>query len=327
LSDDENNELGDSVVSPTFISLGEGGGTYTLGGTNGSSFDIDEATGAVIWDEVADFESNPSYVFDVIYTDIDEGSDSVSYTLTVGDITPSAPADGILSDDENNELGDSVVSPTFISLGEGGGTYTLGGTNGSSFDIDEATGAVIWDEVADFESNPSYVFDVIYTDIDEGSDSVSYTLTVGDITPSAPADGILSDDENNELGDSVVSPTFISLGEGGGTYTLGGTNGSSFDIDEATGAVIWDEVADFESNPSYVFDVIYTDIDEGSDSVSYTLTVGDIDEAPSITSATPQTWLRTRLVRSIRSLQQILRLRGHLSTASAEPIAPYSMSM
>ena len=106
---------------------------------------------------------------------------------------------------------------------------------------------------------------------------------------------VFSDSEGNpvtEDGRSVVENT--AAGENVGTpvtatdadtltYTLGGTDAVSFDIDQLTGQLMTKEALDYETRDSYEVMVTATDPEGASDMITVTITVTNLDEAGTVT--------------------------------------------
>ena len=96
-------------------------------------------------------------------------------------------------------------------------------------------------------------------------------------------------DENSPPGTAIGKPVKASDTAGEIlTYTLNGTDGSSFDINSATGQIMVGArtTLDEESKDSYIVEVTATDpsAEETASSVTVTITVKDVNEAPTITA-------------------------------------------
>ena len=85
--------------------------------------------------------------------------------------------------------------------------------------------------------------------------------------------------ENTATGTDIGAPVMATDADAGDTltYTLGGADMASFDIDGATGQLMTKDPLDFETMPSYTVTVTASD---GTDEamVTVTITVTDVDE-------------------------------------------------
>jgi hypothetical protein len=85
--------------------------------------------------------------------------------------------------------------------------------------------------------------------------------------------------ENTAAGMNIGGPvTATDAGDDTLTYTLGGTDAASFDIDPATGQLMTKAMLDYETKMSYMVTVTATHPDGASDSIDVTINVTDVDE-------------------------------------------------
>ena len=134
--------------------------SYTLGGPDASSFDIDLTTGQIMVGAGTklDYETKTSYMVKVIATDSFGATASIDVTITVTDVnegpvfgevqepgtkpTNNAPAFAAATDTrevaENTAAGENIDTPVAATDADAGDTliYTLGGDDAASFDID-----------------------------------------------------------------------------------------------------------------------------------------------------------------------------------------------
>ena len=120
----------------------------------------------------------------------------------------------------------------------------------------------------------------------EGSDmdTQTVTVTVTDVSPEAPmfasATASRSVAENTVAGEDIGAPVTATDDDAGDTltYTLGGTDETSFGIDAATGQLMTSAALDFETKASYSVTVTATAAGMTAE-VTVTINVTDVDEA------------------------------------------------
>ncbi|MBF0272408.1 MAG: cadherin domain-containing protein, partial [Magnetococcales bacterium] len=260
--------------------------SYSLSGTDASLFTIDATTGAVTLNASADYESQSSYAIDVIATDSGGLTDTQTVTITVVDVneTPILTSAGVASVVENTATSTVVYTATATDVDSGDTqTFSLGGTDGTSFTIDAATGEVTLNAQADYESQSSYAIDVTVTDSGGLTDTQTVTITVVDVneTPTLTSSVSGSVAENAAISTVVYTATATDPDAGDTqTFSLSGTDAAAFSINATTGAVTLGASADYESQSSYAITVTVTDADGLTASQAVTIAVSNVYEAP-----------------------------------------------
>ena len=197
--------------------------TYTLGGDDAASFDIDSMTGQLKTNASLDYETKSSYSVTVTATDTSGASNNsatITVTINVTDVVVSEPVDpdpetstkpsktrpvftdgdtAIRSIAENQAAGTNIgtaVSATDVNEGDTL-TYILRGVDAASFDIDSTTGQLKTKSALDYEMKIAYSVTILVSDgtlIDtitviirvinlDDTPFVSTTLAVSDRTP------------------------------------------------------------------------------------------------------------------------------------------------
>ena len=282
--------------------------TYTLGGADSGSFDIDEDTGQLKTKAALDYEVVPaktSYMVTVTATNDDAAdplSSKISVTITVTDVNEADPAFATETAtrmvDENTAAGEDIGAPVVATDVDSGDTltYTLGGTDAASFDIDPDTGQLETKEELNYEVVPaktSYMVTVTVTDgkdaegnVDTAADdTITVTITVTDVNEVpefADETATRSIAENTAtdmaIGDPVAAMEDVDSGDTL-TYTLGGTDAASFDIDPDTGQLKTNVALDFETQTDYEVTVTATDTGGETDTITVTIQVTDVSVA------------------------------------------------
>ncbi|MFM1774717.1 MAG: hypothetical protein RJA53_327 [Bacteroidota bacterium] len=272
--------------------------TYSLvsgtGDADNASFSI--AGSSLNTAAVFDFETKTSYSVRVRVTDAGGLSFEKAITISVTNVNeaPTDVAANANSVAENAASGTSVatMSATDVDAGDTF-TYSLvagtGDADNASFTIDGATLKTAG--VFDFETKSSYSVRVRVTDAGGLSFEKEFTITVTDVNeaPTALALSNTSVLENAASGTTVgtLAGTDADAGDTH-TYTLvsgtGSTDNASFTITGTTLSTA--AVFNFEAKNSYAVRVRVTDAGGLSFERAFTITVTDVNEAPTLTAIT-----------------------------------------
>ena len=274
--------------------------TYSLGGTDSAAFDIDSTSGQLRTKAALDYETKDTYSVIVSVSDYEGGDASINVTIEVNDVhenrspvfTEGTEADR--SVDENTGSGvDIGAAVSATDADDDTLTYSLGGTDGASFDIDSTTGQLRTKDALDYEDKDSYSVIVSVSDNSGGNASVTVTIEVNDVHENrAPifTEGTEADrsvDENTGSGvDIGAAVSATDADDDTLTYSLGGTDSTSFDIDSTTGQLRTKAALDYETKDSYSVIVSVSDNSGGNASISVTIEVNDVAEAPKFTNST-----------------------------------------
>ena len=192
-------------------------------------------------------------------------------------------------------------------------TYTLGGTDAASFDIDTATGQIKTKDALDYEGGTTtYNVTVSVSDGKDINDNaedpptedatidVTINLTDANEPPAfdanAPATQTVA--ENTAAETDIGSPYTATDPEGDTplTYSLGGTDATSFSIDETSGQLKTKVDLDHETKDTYTVDVQVADGKDAAGTAetppvpdtthTVIITVTDADDPGSITLST-----------------------------------------
>ncbi len=175
-------------------------------------------------------------------------------------------------------------------------TYSLGGTDAASFSIDSTTGQLRTNISLDFETKSSYSVTITVSD---GTDTatIDVTIIVSNVPEnSAPVFSVFIEGvsvsrtvaENTASGVDIGSAISATDADGDTlTYTLGGTDASAFSIDSTTGQLKTKAALDYETKSSYTVTVSVSDGKGGSDTISVTINVTDLDESAPTAGFTP----------------------------------------
>ncbi len=278
--------------------------TYSLSGTDTSSFSIDSTTGQLRTSAALDYEKKTSYSVTITVSD---GSltDTIAVTITVTDIDENSTP--VFTDGDSatrsiaENTGSGVDISTAVSATDADNDtleYSLGGTDASSFSIDSTSGQLRTSAALDYETKTSYSVTITVSDGKGGSDSISVTISITDVdeAPANTAPAFADDSATltvaERTGSGVNIGSVITATDADNdtlTYSLGGTDASSFSIDSTTGQLQTKAALDYESKSSYSVTVIASD-GTLTDSITVTINVSDVNEAPVFSdgSSTPR---------------------------------------
>lgn len=279
--------------------------TYSLGGTDAGLININATSGAVTFKVMPDFEA-PG----------DAGKNNVyDITVTASDGTLSSPAKAVAISVTNVNEAPSVTSAAtakFVENGSGAAytvtgsgpdaatslTYALGGTDSGLFNINATSGVVTFKAAPDFEapvdSGKNNVYDIIVAASDGRRPStakvVAITVTNINEAPSVTSAATASFTENAT--GTVYTVTGSDPDTGAAlTYALGGKDAGLFNINATSGVITFNASPDFDvpgdAGKNNVYDITVTASDGSLSSTAkaVAITVTNVNEAPSITSA------------------------------------------
>jgi len=284
--------------------------TYAFDGVSADNadFTFDPATGRVQmvarnFEAPADANTNNVYEVGVTATDADGNTDTLAWTVTVGDVTEASSfnidAVTAVSVSENAAYNSGVLSLSGDAP-IGSVVYAFDGSSADNadFTIDSATGRVQmvarnFEAPADANTNNVYEVGVTATDSDGNSDSIFWVVTVGDVIEAASFTidnaTAVNVSENNPYDSGVLSLSG-NAPIGSVSYAFDGVSADNadFTIDSATGRVQmlardFENPADANTNNIYEVGVTVTDADGNADTLTWTVTVGDVTEAAAFT--------------------------------------------
>ena len=297
----ENTPAGVNIGAPVSATDADGDTlTYTLGGADETSFDIDKSTGQLITKAELNREATGGDSYSVTVTvDDGAGADNSSadqnVTITVADVAemPVAPAPPVVT------TGSTVGSETTtLEINWYEPANTGPEINGYDYRHKKATDTS-WTEVTTSSTGTNDTISGLIADTayqvsvraknneDTSPWSLSATGSTNKEGNAAPVfAGTTSTrtvPENTPSGQNVGAVVVATDANSSTlTYSLAGRDADSFDIDDSTGQILTTGSAlNFEGKPSYTVMVVVVDGDGGSDVIVVTITVSDVSEVPS----------------------------------------------
>ena len=196
---------------------------------------------------------------------------------------------------ENTDSGVSIGTPVSATdVDNDNLIYTLSGTDEASFSIVSTSGQLRTQAALDYENKNSYTVTVSVSDGNGGSDSITVTIDVTDVderarqvSNSAPVftDGDSATRtiaENTVSGIDIGSPIAATDPDTDDTltYTLGGTDAASFSVVSTSGQLQTNAALDYETKKAYSVTVSVIDGKGGSDTITVTINITDVNETP-----------------------------------------------
>ena len=279
--------------------------TYTLNGTDAAAFSINSTNGQLRTSAALDYETKTSYTVTIIVSD-SELTDTIDVSINVTNVDENrAP-----SFTEGTSTTRSIAENTAANTNIGGAVsatdpdddtlaYTLDGDDADAFGIDSTNGQLRTSAALDYETKNEYTVTVSVSDGNSGSDSISVTINVTEVVEralqvsnNAPefTDGdsaTRSIAENTAPGTDIGSPIAATDADTGDTltYDLSGTDAAAFSILSKSGQLRTSALLDYETKTSYTVTVSVSDSNGGTDSISVTINVTNVNEVPSFSDS------------------------------------------
>ncbi len=295
----ENTNAGTSIGNAVSATDADGDTlTYSLGGTDATSFSINSATGQLQTSAALDYETKSNYTVTITATDGNGGSASINVTINITDIRETAPRTEIpnrapvftegssttRSVAENTSADTNIGSPIAATDPDNNTlTYSLDGTDAASFSLNTTTGQLQTSAALDYEAKSSYTVKITATDGKGGTASITVTINITNVNE-APvfADGsstTRSIAENTSADTNIGSPIAATDPDNNTlTYSLGGTDAASFSLNTTTGQLQTSAALDYEAKSSYTVKITASDGKGGSASITVTISINDITE-------------------------------------------------
>ena len=251
---------------------------------------IIESTGQLQTKADLDFEIKFTYMVTVTATDQGSLSDMTTVIVTVANVdeTPTVTGDSNINYAENGTgtvANYSAVDPENSQI-----TWDLLGNDNSLFSI-STSGVLTFNTPPDYETpgntNNVYLVEVQASD-GTNTDTQPVTVTVTNVNePPAFTQETATRTiaENTAAGESIGAPFLATDPDAGETltYTLDGTDATSFGIIARSSQLQTKTTLDYETKDSYTVTVTTTDSSDASDTIRVTITITDENEPPTIT--------------------------------------------
>ena len=303
-------EKGTDPVHTYTVTGAEGPVSWSLEGGDSNLFSIDN-NGTLSFNDSPNYEEPfdssdaPSdqndYLLSIVVTDGGSTSKLEPVRIMVTNVNepPAFPEseDGRRTVSEDAGANEDIGDPITAEDPDGDGlTYTLGGTDALSFDIDPYTGQLKTAAELDFETQTSYSLTVAVTDgrdaagntDDLADDTINVTITVtgANEAPAIIGESTIDYPETSTL--PVYDYSATDPENDAVTWSLKEVDDyDDLSIDSATGVLTFDSPPDYEdsSNPDHQYQVtvVATDTNSNSSELDVTINVTPVNDPPVIT--------------------------------------------
>ena len=267
--------------------------TYTLEGADAASFDITSTSGQIRTKAGVTYnhEAKSTYTVMVKADDSNGGTDTVTVTITVTDVNepPGVPAVPLVSATSGSTTSLDVTWTAPTNTGPAITSYDLQYREGASGSFTAGPQNVTGTSaaIASLMASTSHQVQVRATNAEGDSDwSGSGTGRTGNTAPAfSSSTAARNVAENTAAGQNVgAALTATDANSDTLTYTLEGTDASSFDIDSTSGQIQTKAGVTYnhEAKSTYTVMVKADDSNGGTDTVTVTITVTDVAEPPGV---------------------------------------------
>src|SRR4029077_9662400 len=124
-----------------------------------SAFNINSSTGVITLKSIANYQTKQSYSLNVIASD-GTLSSTKAVTVSVTDVAPSITSSASVTIVEGTPISTPVFTATATDVTSTNVTYSLSGTDASSFNINASTGVITLKSIANYQTKSSYSINV-----------------------------------------------------------------------------------------------------------------------------------------------------------------------
>ena len=281
--------------------------TYTLSGADASHFNLDATSGALAFtqspslDSPRDADNNNIYELTITATDQGNNSNQLALSVVVTDAIGKPPAFAELDVSLSVDEGSSGVIYTAAASDPDGDSlvYAISGTDSAQFSIDPSSGALSfvlapdYEQPADDGGNNIYQLSVSAEDPVGNQGLQSLEISITNLNDNSPQFDLTANSFTIAENTSAVANLAASDADGDPlTFSLVASDDSSlFSLDPDSGALTFISAPDFETAQDSNTDNTYElelSVDDGSHTTTQeiTITVTDVNEAPSFPAAT-----------------------------------------
>ena len=257
--------------------------TYTLSGTDATSFVIDSTNGQLKTRVPLDYETKRSYTVTITVSD-GTLTDSITVTINITDVAETPTETGVCQVGDVLAPGESCTYPgtdiEFSVLNSGRGRF-LFFTSGSGLNIKNTEiNGQSYTLVANKLASGSWEIEEIADSTAPTTTNTAPSFTEGTSTTRSVAENTAA---NVNMGNPIAATdaTNDTL-----TYTLSGTDAASFSIESTTGQLKTKSALDYETKSTYIVTITVSD-GTLTDTINVTVNITDVADTPVVSALTP----------------------------------------
>ena len=299
-------KVADIVVTDDALGLE----SLSLAGADAALFEIEGTELYLIDGAALDFETNPSLNVTVQIDDTTVGdtpADTADLAISVTDVNE---APSVVLTNTTNTLAENAATSPRVKIADivvtddalGSESLSLAGADAALFEIEGTELYLIDGAPLNFETNPTLNVTVQVNDTGLGgtpNDTVDLAISITDVNE-APSVALANTTTN--LAEDTASSPRVKVADivvtddalGSHSLSLAGADASLFEIDGTELYLVDGATLDFETNPTLNVIIQIDDATFGStpdDTADLTITITDVNEAPSVTLANTTTIL------------------------------------
>ena len=262
--------------------------SYSISGEDSSYFGVNEVSGIVLFINPPDYEIKTTYTFTAKATNSEKSYSTQSVTVTIIDIDETIPdtiapvftSPSSVTVDEAQSLAITLQATDNISVV----SYAIDDGDSAEFALNEKSGEVVFINLPDYETKTSYTFNAIASDYAGNETTQSVVINIADVDESAP---IFSSSPNADVFENQLSAiTLIATdNQSAVLYSIDNGDSALFNVNAATGVVLFNDKPDYEEKTSYTFIAKASDAVGNETTQDIYIYILDIDESSPDTEA------------------------------------------
>ena len=271
-------QLDGATVGTISVSDQDAGDTFTYS-ISDDRFEIVDGVLKLMAGNTVAYSDEQTITLSITATDAAGSEYTKEFTLLVGSIQISSTS--FTENSAGAVVGDlSITDPDFTA----NITYTLSGDDAANFEVVNGQLKLKDGVSADFETKSSYSVTITAADDASHEATLTYTINVTDENEVPTAVSLSASAINENAAGAVVGDLATTDVDAGDThtYTLSGADADSFEVVNGQLKLKDSVSANYEGQSTYAVTVTTTDSGDLATSQSFSVTINDVNEAPTV---------------------------------------------